>query len=374
VNPRPRTRFELPDELSATRPAEARGLSRDGVRLLVVDDRHVRHARFRDLPCFLEPGDLLVVNTSGTLTAATDGTRAGDSEVVVHFSTPLDDGTWVVELRTAPRAARPILDAAPGETIALGGGATLTLVGGYPNHGVGPSDDGGTRLWRSRFEWSDAVRAYLERWGRPIAYGYVTDRWPATSYQTVFASEPGSAEMPSAARPFTVELVTDLVAAGVFIAPLVLHTAVSSQEPGEPPLPERFRVPAATARLVGWTRASGGRVIAVGTTAARALESATRADGTVVPARGWTDLVLGPDRLPRVVDGLITGMHAPDASHLLLLEAVAGADLVQRAYTAALERRYLWHEFGDVSLLLPEKRRRRRIPAAGLVTASTARG
>lgn len=371
MSARPVTRFELPDELSATRPAEARGLSRDGVRLLVVDERRVEHARFRDLPCFLEAGDLLVVNTSGTLTAAADGRRAGGADVVVHFSTLLDDGEWVVELRTAPRAARPVLDARPGETLTLSGGASISLLGGYPETGDGPDGDGGTRLWRSRFSWSEPAPVFLERFGRPIAYGYVTDRWPAASYQTVFANEPGSAEMPSAARPFTQELVTDLVAAGILIAPLVLHTGVSSQEPGEPPLPERFRVPAATARLVGWTRASGGRVIAVGTTAARALESATRPDGAVVPARGWTELVLGPDRLPRVVDGLITGMHAPDASHLLLLEAVAGPELVQRGYAAALQRRYLWHEFGDVSLLLPEKGRH-RMTDAELLAASVA--
>lgn len=373
MNPRPRTRFELPDELSATRPAEARGLSRDGVRLLVVDDRGVEHARFRDLPRFLAAGDLLVVNTSATLSAAGDGTRADGTDVVVHFSTPLEDGTWVVELRTAPRAARPLLDARAGETIALLDGATVRLLGGYPETGVGPGD-GGTRLWRSRFAWSGPATTYLERFGRPISYGYVDGRWPAASYQTVFANEPGSVEMPSAARPFTVELVTRLVSAGILIAPLVLHTAVSSQEPGEPPLPERFRVPAATARLVGWTRAAGGRVIAVGTTAARALESATRADGTVMPAHGWTDLVLGPDRLPRVVDGLITGMHAPDASHLLLLETVAGPPLVERAYAAALERRYLWHEFGDVSLLLPEKRAQRRNRDVDLPAASVAGG
>ncbi|MGH2784013.1 MAG: S-adenosylmethionine:tRNA ribosyltransferase-isomerase [Actinomycetota bacterium] len=366
MSARPRTRFELPEELSATRPPEARGLARDGVRLMVVDDREIEHARFRDLTRYLEPGDLLVVNTSGTLNGAAEGVRNADP-VVVHFSTPLDDGTWVVELRTAPRAALPLLDAAPGETIVLRDGASLMLLGGYPKLGAGPARDGGTRLWRARFQWATSATDFLARWGRPIAYGYMDERWPLAAYQTVFANEPGSVEMPSAARAFTVELVTDLVAKGILIAPLVLHTAVSSQEPGEPPLPERFRVPAATARLVAWTRASGGRVIAVGTTAVRALESATRADGTVIPARGWTNLVLGPDRLPRVVDGLITGMHAPDASHLLLLDAVAGPELVERAYAAALERRYLWHEFGDLSLLLPARSDRRRRDNPGLV-------
>ena len=141
-------------------------------------------------------------------------------------------------------------------------------------------------------------------------------------------------------------LVTD----GVLFAPVLLHTGVSSLETGEPPLAERFRVPATTAALVSWVRGRGGRVIAVGTTVARALESSVAGDD-VLASEGWTNLVLGPARPARVVDGIVTGLHAPEASHLLLLEAVAGAELVQRAYDAAVERRYLWHEFGDVSLL-----------------------
>ena len=144
------------------------------------------------------------------------------------------------------------------------------------------------------------------------------------------------------------------MARGVVVAPLVLHAGVSSPEKDEPPMPERFTVPASTARLVASTRAAGGRVVAVGTTVVRALETATDPDGTVHPAHGWTDLVLGPDRPSRVVTGLITGLHAPEASHLLLLEAVAGPALVGRAYRAALEHGdYLWHEFGDSTLFLP---------------------
>ena len=159
--------------------------------------------------------------------------------------------------------------------------------------------------------------------------------------------------MPSAGRPFTAEIVTDLVTRGVGVAPVLLHTGVSSQEAGEAPLPERFAVPAATARLVNLTRASGGRVVAVGTTVTRALESAADPDGTVRARSGWTDLVLGPQRPARVVGGLVTGWHAPGASHLQLLQAVAGPGLVRRAYAAALRHRYLWHEFGDSCLLLP---------------------
>ncbi len=350
----PLTRFELPEELAAAAPAEARGLARDEVRLLVVDPQLIEHARFRDIGSFLTAGDLLVVNTSGTLNAALDGLRATGVAVVVHFASPLEDGTWVVELRTAPRAAKPLLNAAAGETVALPRGTTLTLLTPYPLQDANVIPHRGTRLWRARIH-GGSITGLLAGEGRPIAYGYVSERWPAAFYQTIFANEPGSAEMPSAARPFTPELVTRLVASGIAIAPIVLHTGVSSQEFGEPPIAERFRVPPATANLVDWTHRSGGRVIAVGTTVVRALESAAMPDGSIAPARGWTDLVLSPDHPARVVDGLVTGMHTPDASHLLLLEAVAGPRMVQRAYDAALERRYLWHEFGDLSLLLPER-------------------
>jgi S-adenosylmethionine:tRNA ribosyltransferase-isomerase len=197
------------------------------------------------------------------------------------------------------------------------------------------------------------VVAYLRRTGRPIRYGYVPAPVALADYQTVFAREPGSAEMPSAGRPFTAGLVVDLVARGVDVAPVTLHTGVSSQEAGEPPQRERFAVPPTTARRVNAARAHGARVVAVGTTVTRALESAAGGDGTVRAAAGWTDLVLGPRRPARVVTGLVTGWHPPGASHLDLLEAVAGAELVQQAYDAALRERYLWHEFGDSCLLLP---------------------
>jgi S-adenosylmethionine:tRNA ribosyltransferase-isomerase len=326
-------RFDLPDELSASAPPEARGVARDEVRLLAAGPDGVHHTVFSALGEHLRPGDLLVVNTSGTLPAAVDARRGGHA-AVVHFSTELDDGAWVVELR-APGG--PLLDGRAGERLELPGGASLTLLAEYV--------PGQARLWRASV--TAPVREVLAASGRPIRYGYVPRPWPLSDYQTVFAREPGSAEMPSAARPFTDALVTRLMTGGVLFAPLLLHTGVSSLEPGEPPQAERFRVPATTAALVPWVRARGGRVVAVGTTAARALESA--ADG---PSEGWTDLVLGPDRPARVVDGIVTGLHAPEASHLLLLEAVAGPELVQRAYDAAVERRYLWHEFGDVSLLL----------------------
>lgn len=331
--------FDLPPALEAKAPPERR----DDVRLLVAWADGVQHSRFTDLARHLQPGDLVVVNTSATLAAAVDGVRADGRPVTVHFSTGLEDGTWLVEVRPREGATGPVPDAAAGERISLPVGVVVTLVGANG------------RLWRAGVAVEGGVEAYLTQHGRPITYSYVRGRWPIDAYQTVFAQHPGSAEMPSAGRPFTTALVTELITAGVAVAPITLHTGVSSVEEGDPPLPERYLVPGSTARLVNATRAAGGRVIAVGTTVTRALESAARVDGWVGPSSGWTDLVLGASRPARVVDGLITGWHAPGASHLRLLEAVAGPDLVAAAYRAALAERYLWHEFGDSCLLLPER-------------------
>jgi S-adenosylmethionine:tRNA ribosyltransferase-isomerase len=277
---------------------------------------------------------------------------------VLHVASPLDDGSWVIELRTAPDGTRPLLTARPGEVINLADGVRVRLLAPYPGRAASPTGSG-NRLWRAAVRGDQPFPEFLQRHGRPISYGYLHGQWPLADYQTVFARHPGSAEMPSAGRPFTAELVTGLISLGVAFAPITLHTGVSSQDAGEPPQPERFEVPAATARLVNDTRLNGGRVIAVGTTVTRALETAASAggpDGWLSPARGWTDLVIGPEHPARAVTGIITGLHNPDASHLLLVESVAGAALAQRAYDAAVEARYLWHEFGDSCLLLGDRR------------------
>jgi S-adenosylmethionine:tRNA ribosyltransferase-isomerase len=227
-----------------------------------------------------------------------------------------------------------------------------TLVAAHPDPAVGV----GSRLWLADLGAVTDPRGYVRSAGRPIRYSYLHGRWPLEYYRTAYAEpgdEFGSAEMPSAGRPVSPAVLDGLRARGVGVAPVVLHTGVSSLEAGETPLPERYTVPPATADAVAAARATGGRVVAVGTTVTRALETVADDDGRVHPGHGWTDLVLGPDRPARAVDGLITGWHEPQASHLLLLEAVAGRPLVQRAYAAAVDRRYLWHEFGDSCLLLP---------------------
>lgn len=367
--------FDLPPELEATRPPERRGLERDEVRLLVARPGGLTHARFRDLGDHLRPGDLVVVNTSPTMPGALDGWLRG-GRVAIHLSSrarPDGDVTrsrrthasaggtdWELEVRR-PDGTGPVLDALPGEAVTLAAGGTVVL--------ERPADAGtttrGVRVWRARVTLPGATTGHLADHGRPIGYAHGDGPFPLIDHQTVFARLPlrldgpdpvgngASAEMASAGRPFTPLLVTELVASGVAVAPITLHAGVASLEDHEPPRPEPFAVPPATAHLVNETRRRGGRVVAVGTTVTRALESATHGDG-VVPTRGWTELVLGPERPARMVDGLVTGWHAPRASHLLLLQAVAGNDLVATAYAAALGAGYLWHEFGDSCLLLPD--------------------
>ena len=336
--------FALPPSLEASDPPA----DRDAVRLMVArDGARLAHASFLDLPSFLRAGDLLVVNESATLPAALRAVRADGTELDLHLSTPeppavAEDATgrWVVELRREGARFRGVR---AGERLALAGGGQVELVAPYLSPG---------RLWIAVLELPVPLLEHLAEHGRPIRYAHQGRDWPLSEHQTIFARVPGSAEMPSAGRPFTPRVLAALSARGVGVAAVVLHTGVSSQERGERPYPERFAVPAGTAARVNATRAAGGRVIAVGTTVTRALETAARRDGSVMPAGGWTSLTITPERGVRAVDGLITGWHEPDASHLLLLEAVAGRELIERSYAAALACGYRWHEFGDSHLLL----------------------
>jgi S-adenosylmethionine:tRNA ribosyltransferase-isomerase len=359
----------VPEELSARVPVEQRGagLGRDAVRLLVSRGTEVSHHAFRELPRLLRAGDLLVVNTSPTLAAAVDG-RVGHARVVVHFSTRGDDGRWAVELRDPDgRGTTRALKAgwarsAPwkgGGGRRAGGpaGTEVRVPGGVRLVLEEPLSTCADRLWWARVSGAE-VLGMLREHGRPIRYSYTERDQPLSVYQTVFAlpspDGTGSAEMPSAARPFTARLVAELVSRGVQFAPITLHTGVASTEAHEPPYPERFSVPEASARLINAARADDRRVVAVGTTAVRAVESAAGPDGVVRAREGWTDLVVTPERGVRVVDGLLTGLHEPEASHLLMLEAIAGRAAVDRSYDEALRGLYLWHEFGDVHLILPE--------------------
>jgi S-adenosylmethionine:tRNA ribosyltransferase-isomerase len=351
----------VPPDLEAHEPPEARGASRADVRLMVSRTAagEVSHHGFAAMPDLLLPGDLLVVNNSATLPAAVQvhaapATLAASAPLTVHFSTAMPDGSWLVELRSGRGPdTTPFGGGMAGLAIELPARAALTLDHRFSQ-----------RLWHARL--STAVVPYLLRHGQPIRYSYVRKPWPIEAYQTVFATWPGSAEMPSAVRPFTPEIVTRLVSRGVTIAPVTLHTGVSSLEGGEDPYPESYDVPGTTARLVNLTRQAGGRVIAGGTTVVRALESAALAcdagiasaatptiAGTVQPAAGWTSHVVTRQTGVAVVDGLLTGLHEPKSTHLWMLAAFADDALLRRCYSDAAEFGYRWHEFGDVHLLLP---------------------
>ena len=346
--------FDLPGELEAGEPPEARGLARDEVRLMVsyTEDDRVVHARFRELPDFLDAGDLLVVNTSGTMNAALPAGREDGAELELHLSTRLPAGLWIVELRRPTDAGtEPFRHARSGEMLHLPAGGTATLHAPYRDGAVN-NRGAGSRLWISTLELPETLDEYLDRYGSPIRYGYVRESWPLEYYQTVYATERGSAEMPSAGRAFTPELITRLVARGVQIAPLILHTGVASLEDDEPPYEEFYRVPPETARLANAAREGGRRIVAVGTTVVRALETVTDADGVTHPGEGWTRLFITPERPVRSVSAMLTGLHEPRSSHLAMLEALAGRQHLEVTYEAALRNGYLWHEFGDLHLIL----------------------
>ena len=334
--------FARPRHLEAMTPPESRGLERDQVRLLVSGGERFLHHTFRDLAELLTPGDLLIVNESATVPASLPA-RSKVGEFRLNLCTDYGGGVWLAEPRWDYGVPGPV-PLVDGEHVVTGS-VRFHPLRTYPRI---------DRLWFFRAE-GDVRRAMFEV-GRPIRYGYVTGEYPLRTYQTVFSRVPGSAEMPSAGRPFTARTVEALHARGIGIASIVLHTGVSSLEsdPGRadlpPVVPEPFEIPAETAERVNATRRSGHRVIAVGTTVLRALETAWGCGG-VAPLRGFTQLVLAPGRVVHAADGLLTGFHDARTSHLALLFAFAGEAAVRRAYDEAARAGYLWHEFGDSHLL-----------------------
>ncbi len=347
--------FELPTKLEAGEPPEARGLTRDAVRLMVSHYKtdQVSHTRFHKMAHALESGDVLVINTSGTMNAALPAVRAGGTELELHLSTRLPADLWIVEVRhPAETATTPFYTAHAGETLQLPAQSSVTLLTPH-NSCLRQTENGHVRLWIATLNLSQPLGDYLAKNGFPIRYSYVQEQWPIDYYQTAYATEIGSAEMPSAGRAFTPDLITKLVARGVQIAPLILHTGVASLEDHEAPYEEYYRVPAQTADIVNRARKLGKRVIAVGTTAVRALETVTDEHGVTQPGEGWTSLVITPQRGLHAVDGLLTGLHEPKATHLAMLEALTGQEHLRITYAEALARQYLWHEFGDLHLILP---------------------
>jgi S-adenosylmethionine:tRNA ribosyltransferase-isomerase len=331
-----RLAFTVPPALEAQEPPEFRSIPRDHVQMLVSEraSGNVVHTMFVDIAAFLRPGDVLVVNDSATLPAALDGRRWSGEPLTVHLSSPVAGTLWIVEPRGAVGA---------GESVALPARGSATF--------LAPVSERSQRLWYARVAVPEPIDEYLAAEGRAIRYGYVGRDIPIEAYQTMFARVPGSAEMPSAARPFTQRVLDGLLARGVEIVTVTLHCGVSSAESHEPPQPERFDVGVRAAARLNGARAEGRRVIAVGTSVVRAVESSVR-DREVVASQGWTDLVVTGERGVFAVNGLLTGLHEPRSSHLAMLEAFLPASDLLAAYAAALDHRYLWHEFGDVHFIL----------------------
>lgn len=322
--------------IEATVPPERRGIKRDAVGMLVTDraTRQHTHEHFFDLPSILRPSDLLVVNDSATIPAALRATRPNGESIALHVATRIDQRIWMTE----PRAT--VLS---GEELQLPDGGSVVM--------IAPVEPACPRLWYAWFQLPTPMYDYLNRVGEPIRYRYVTQRFPIADYQTIFARKPGSSEMPSAARPFTPRVVRVLKRIGVETAAVTLHCGVSSFEQPERPATEHYTVTTHTVEAITAARRDGRRVIAVGTTVLRALESAAWT-GELTPSSGWTDLVIDGDHRIRTVDGLLTGFHEPGATHQGLLRAFLDPQLLESAYDEAAERSYYYHEFGDVHLIL----------------------
>jgi S-adenosylmethionine:tRNA ribosyltransferase-isomerase len=342
--------FSLPPELSAKEPPERRGLARDEVRLMVIDRASfsVKHTRFNYLGQFLNAGDLLVFNSSRTLPASLEGCAAPEGPCIeLRLAEHLPDDSWLA-----------LLLCQRGDPFSCGLRKGMQIVFNETLRGVVEErDERIPRLWRIRFSKSGTELIDLfYQLGRPIRYEYVSAPWDLDYYQTVYAREPGSAEMPSAGRAFTWRLLLDLKRRGVEAAYLVLHTGLSSYMDDEldaahPASEEEYFISESAARKIARTREQGGRVIAVGTTVVRALESVADEAGRVAPGHGYTRLHIAAGHKLRAVDGLLTGMHEPEASHLDLLTAFLPAEKIRDAYEEAVQLGYLWHEFGDLNLI-----------------------
>ncbi|MEA2646736.1 MAG: S-adenosylmethionine:tRNA ribosyltransferase-isomerase [Chloroflexota bacterium] len=331
----------LPPELRASVPPEMRGLRRDHVRLLVIEreSRSVTHSRFDHVGAYLRPGDLLVVNTSRTLPAAVPARRADGSIVQLRPAVRRPDSWDVLAVLPHPPFTNVVLN--EGEELRLGDDMVAVVRRRRPDIPL---------LWELGVDRSGL--AEMVATGDPIRYSYVPRPIPLDFYQTVYAGRPGSAEMASAGRPFSRELLLQLRGRGIETAEILLHTGLSSYQDDDFDLEhhlyeEWYEVPEATAAAVN----RAARVIAVGTTVVRALETAA-SPGGVRAQSGWTTLQVHPDTKLRAVDGLITGMHEPQASHFDILQAFLDDELLGRAYREAVEQRYLWHEFGDSTLIV----------------------
>ncbi|MBV9128830.1 MAG: S-adenosylmethionine:tRNA ribosyltransferase-isomerase [Verrucomicrobia bacterium] len=344
--------FLLPSALNADRPAERRGLARDGVRLLVLERNsgYVSHTRFDCIASYLEPGDLLVFNSSRTLPATLVGRYEGSqTKIELRLAESLPDGSWLALLLPEPGTGAENLFAKP-SILDFGEGLHCEVL---------EQDRHIPRLWKLRFSKSGIEFLDLVyRIGQPIRYRYLSAPWQLRYYQNVYALHPGSAEMPSAGRAFSWRLLLQLRNRGIESASITLHAGLSSYLDDEIDhqhlaSEEEYWISEEAADKIRRAKTSGRRIVAIGTTVVRALESAASESGGEVRAcHRYTRLRIAARFRLQVVNGLLTGLHEPEASHLDLLAAFVKPESIYAAYSEAIRQRYLWHEFGDLSLIL----------------------
>lgn len=344
--------FQLPDTLQTALPTEVRNINRDEVKLMVSNRKNddIQHTQFKHIADYLDTGDVLVVNTSGTIKAALNIILPNGQKGSIHLSNQLTDQQWLVEIRqNRGRQTKRFYDMEKDSIIPLTNDGIMHIIAPFYPPSIAAKH---LQLWIVRFELPLPIFDYLNQYGLPIRYTHTPKHYPIDYYQTIFANEWGSAEMPSAGRAFTPEIITKLVIKGVQFAPILLHTGVASLELNEKPYPEFYKVSPTTASIINWAKQKGRRIIAVGTTAVRAIETVTNKAGKVQAGMDWTNLYITPERGLHTINGLLTGFHEPNASHLLMLSALAQATHLQKCYDTAIAQQYQWHEFGDLHLIL----------------------
>jgi S-adenosylmethionine:tRNA ribosyltransferase-isomerase len=341
--------FDLPKHLSCPEPTEERNMHRDEVRLLVTGSNgNIQHSTFKFLDNFLSKGDVLVVNTSATIPAALPLLLPGGSKGKLHLGTKLKEKEWLVEIReiTGNRTIR-WKEGEAGMQFELPSSASVTLKQNFYNN------DQWLDLWIADFDIHESMQKYLSANALPIQYEKLNRQYPLSYYQTFFSFHPGSSEMPSAGRGFTAPLIERLLQKGIVFAPVVLHTGVSSLEENETPYPEYMEIDPLTTSIINTAKKQGRRIIAVGTTAIRAIETALNEEDLVISYHGNTNLFIDENYKMKIADGLLTGFHEPRASHLNMLQSIAGYEHIDMAYREAIKAGYYWHQFGDLHLILP---------------------
>lgn len=332
--------FDLPEELIAQTPLK----QRDGSRLLLLDKQTgaVEHRHFYELPEFLGEGDCLVLNDSRVLPARLLGSRSTGGSVELVLLRDLGEGRWEC-------LSRPGKKTRPGTELSFGRGELTATVEDVI--------EGGNRI--VRFHYEGIFLEVLERLGKMPLPPYIKEELQDSErYQTVYSRELGSAAAPTAGLHFTKELLDTIAKKGVKICYVTLHVGLGTFRPvkeeeieNHPMHSEFCMVPEETARIVTETKRNGGRVISVGTTSCRTLESFAREDGSLPVSSGWTDIFIYPGYRFKCVDALVTNFHLPESTLIMLVSALAGRENVLRAYETAVSERYRFFSFGDAMFI-----------------------